>query len=390
MDRKHLHKNWKMYIAAVAATVWLLAYCRDPYDPGIKGQDLDYLVVDGIITTGEDTTVIKLSRSVPLSEEVKTVPEKGAAVSIEIEGAETYGLAETAPGEYKGIATKLAAGQNCRLVIATANGKHYKSASVPVRRTPPIDSIGIYRYHDGMQTYVDASDPSGETRYYRWSYEGTYEYRSQYIAYIYFDRTDSLIKQNGYDYYIELYRCWQEDPSTQLFVATSEQLGQDEIYHTPLKLFTHNDPRLAWGYSMLLKQYALTPQAYDYYKNLRAVTEQLGDIFGQLPSELRGNISCDEDPSETVIGFMSAATLSKKRQFFGRPGNWTYREVCETADTVTTTTKLGRYQHFSTSNVFPVYINNDEQKKELGKIRNFNCIDCRSQGGTNVMPEFWP
>ena len=66
---------------------------------------------------------------------------------------------------------------------------------------------------------------------------------------------------------------------------------------------------------MLLKQYGLSPEAYFYYEVLRKNNQELGDIFGTMPSELQGNIKNINDPDEMVIGYMEVSKFTEKRIF---------------------------------------------------------------------------
>jgi len=68
-------------------------------------------------------------------------------------------------------------------------------------------------------------------------------------------------------------------------------------------------------YSLLVKQYALTSEAYNYYTQLKQNTEQLGTIFDPQPSELTGNIHSLSDKNEPVIGYVTAGIVGEKRIF---------------------------------------------------------------------------
>ena len=52
--------------------------CRKPYSPPITTANVNYLVVEGVINSGADSTIIKLSRTTPLSNGNKIVIETGA------------------------------------------------------------------------------------------------------------------------------------------------------------------------------------------------------------------------------------------------------------------------------------------------------------------------
>ncbi len=65
----------------------------------------------------------------------------------------------------------------------------------------------------------------------------------------------------------------------------------------------------------MVKQYALSLEAYSFYTNLKKNTEQLGSIFDALPSEIEGNIHSDNNPSEPVIGYITVGSTTSQRIF---------------------------------------------------------------------------
>jgi hypothetical protein len=68
-------------------------------------------------------------------------------------------------------------------------------------------------------------------------------------------------------------------------------------------------------YSILVKQYALTPDAYSFYQNVKKNTEQLGSIFDAEPSQIGGNIHAVNDASEPVIGYVGVGATTSMRLF---------------------------------------------------------------------------
>jgi len=60
--------------------------CKTPYEPVEITVNVNYLVVEGIINSGPDSTIIKLSRTTKLKDKVQTIPERGATVVVESDG----------------------------------------------------------------------------------------------------------------------------------------------------------------------------------------------------------------------------------------------------------------------------------------------------------------
>lgn len=367
-----------------------LCRCKDKFSPDIEGGNLNYLVVDGIIVTGMgNTTHMMLSRTIPLSANAKLILETGAILTVEVENGASFPFTEDKPGNYYAKDIMVPAGGKCRLKLSTKDKSQYASAFIPVRISPPIDRILYYPKNNGLQIAVNTHDETNNTRYYRWLYDGTYEYNSQFRAYFKFNPADSTLVANDLTDQEKKRRCWQKDQSKNILIASAQKITLDEVFQAPLKFVYDTEIEFAIGYSMNLKQYALTKEGYDYYFNLRKVTEELGGIFSPLPTEIKGNIFCVSNPAEPVIGFISASTESTKRQFIERPLGWRYEYKCGEADTIRDASKAGYARLFGLKGVYAVYFENNVSKG-IGVLANLNCIECSSRGGTNEKPVFWP
>ena len=69
-------------------------------------------------------------------------------------------------------------------------------------------------------------------------------------------------------------------------------------------------------YSINVKQYALSHEAYLFFEKIKKNTEQLGSIFDPQPSELQGNIHCITNPAETVVGYVDISEEKVQRNFY--------------------------------------------------------------------------
>src|ERR1700735_1867551 len=78
----------------------LIIGCKKTYNPPAISAPESYLVVEGVINAGADSTIIKLSRTVNLSAATTANPETGAVVAVEGNDNTNYPLSETSPGNY--------------------------------------------------------------------------------------------------------------------------------------------------------------------------------------------------------------------------------------------------------------------------------------------------
>ena len=294
--------------------ITILYSCREAYTPPQITTNSNYLVVEGLINTGTDSTIFKLSRTVRLNAKTTTQPETHAVVTVESDANTTYLLKEITPGTYASAALGLSKTAKYRLRIITNTNTHatYLSDFVPVKDSPPIDSIGYSLPANGLQIYANAHDATGNTRYYRWSYVETWNFHANFDAeYIEtYNRWINLrIPAQG------IFSCWTSNASTDVVLASSAKLTQDVIYQAPITIIPSPSQKISVKYSILVKQYALTLDAFNFWQLLKKNTEQLGSIFDAQPSSITGNIHNIADNTEPVLGYISAGAVQQKRIF---------------------------------------------------------------------------
>jgi hypothetical protein len=292
------------------------ASCKKQYNPPIINSPGSYLVVEGVINSGSDSTLIKLSRTVKLSSKASVNPELNAIVRVESDQGVSYPLTEAGNGNYSCAGLNLDNSRKYRLSIKTANNNQYQSDYVAVLNSPPIDSISYDLKGNasgpGINIYATTHDPNNKVSYYRWDYQETWAFHSAF---------ESLYKSNGDTVLVrdltndEIYTCWKSDTSSTIVLGSSAKLAKDVIFNSPITTIASTDEKIGVEYSILLKQYALSPDAYSFYVNLKKNTEQLGSIFDAQPSQNPGNIHSVTNPSEPVIGYICIGSPSSQRIF---------------------------------------------------------------------------
>jgi hypothetical protein len=185
----------------------------------------------------------------------------------------------------------------------------------------------------------------------------------------------------------DIFTCWRTINSSSVAVGTSLDLSADVIHEAPLLFIEDTSSRVMIRYSVLVKQYAITEEAYEFWQNMKKNTETLGSFFDAQPTQLKGNIHCITKPEEPVIGYISGANLQQKRIFIDKkdlPPNF---KVLFTGCMVDTTAKGQNLSLvFGTgSNIplFPLFM-------DTGWVYTTkDCADCRTKGGTTNKPSFW-
>ncbi|MGV3588821.1 MAG: DUF4249 domain-containing protein [Adhaeribacter sp.] len=390
----------------------VITACKERFEPNLPNQANSYLVVEGLINTGPGETRIKLTRTNPLTAANNNlVAELKAQVQVEGANNAYYPLSENGEGYYVATNLNLPATTLYRLRIKTTSGKEYLSEFVPVKQTPAIDNIHWEENNNGVQLYINTHDNQNNTRYYLWNYEETWEYLSQEQTNLKWDGSKVVTRTPAE----QIYRCWGQGASTNLLLGSSAKLSQDIIYHQPLTFISQGSIKLSHKYSILVRQYALTREAYDFLQTMRKNTETMGSFFDPQPSELKGNIRCVTNPNEPVIGFVGLCNVVEKRIFISRtelnnwqdqPYNCQYHLVINHPDTLKWYFEgippVPYPQYYVQINPLPsdgvfvdqtkpccIYIPLNVQGGGWYAVADY-CADCTVRGGKTVKPDFWP
>lgn len=368
--------------------------CKEPYNAPLNSPPAGYLVVEGFINASAGTTRITLTRSTKIYDSADIVFEPNANVRVEGENNESYPLFQTTIGVYEASLPALNPGEKYRLHISTKNGSEYASDYSVVRSTPAIDSISWTRDAEGVQTYINTHDPNNNTKYYQWKYEETWEFYSNYLSslvYLY-DATHGIpfavdYRDETHTVDTSVYKCWKTVNSTDIRVGSSEKLSVDKIY-LPLVHIDAGAEQLSHLYSINLRQYALSHEAYLFYDRIKKNTEQLGSLFDAQPSQLQGNIHCLNDPTETVVGFVEVSEEQQKRIFISNKDvpDWGYKTLCTLFTIDNDPDSISRHATGLTPTIPATF-------RGLQILTFYaadaSCIDCTLRG-TNKKPDFWP
>jgi len=311
-------------IAILPIAMGSITTCKSPYTPAPITAVNNYLVVEGLININ-DSTFINLSRTVNLSSASTVKPELKATISIVSNTGSSYPLTEVGNGVYSAPSYNLNPANQYSLMIKTSNGSTYASDYVPTKITPPIDSIITDMEPDGIHFSINTHDPQNATRYYRWDYSEEWQFTSFFVSH-YTAQGAATSPATMSPFYIgsgitvlprtnDIYHCWAGDASSTILINSTATLSQDILVNQPITVVPSSSEKLSVRYSINIRQYALTQDAYTFWTLLKTNTEQLGSIFDAQPSASIGNIHNINNPSEPVIGFMSVCSVSQKRIF---------------------------------------------------------------------------
>lgn len=281
--------------------------CVTQFIPEVE-ETRELMVVEGLFTD-RSPNFVKLSKSFPLGEKNSSSPLPGCSVWIESDAGQRINFRETAPGIYETSATGVV-GRKYTLHIYT-NGRYglYTFQSFPVEMKPvpevdsiyyekiPVNPVGPFNIiPDFCQIYVDTHDPTNETRFFRWDFTETWEFRLP------FDKVINPV-------------CWITEPSREINVKSTAGLTDAVVQRYPLHYITNESDRLKEKYSILVNQYSVSEEEFYYWEKLKAVTQQVGSLYDITPASIPNNIYCVENPAEKVLGYFSVSATSSKRIF---------------------------------------------------------------------------
>jgi len=380
------------YITRIILCICLFVNgCVEPYMPSVIVTDYHYLVIDGFLV-GNDSTFITLSRTQTISDATTFEGEPRALVQIESESGKIYTLVEKDNGQYVAPALGLGLTDQYRLRIKTHNSHEYVSEYASIVTSALIDSVTFEedREKDAIDFKIFAHDAENNSPYYLWTYDETWMYSAGYSVYYYQD--GQMLPRARAD---EFYFCWKTLPGNNIYLHSTTALAADVVYDYHLFSIPQTSRKLYHGYSILVKQYALTREAYEYWTLTKKNSESLGGLFDPMPSQAASNFRCVSHPDEPVIGHFSASTVNKKRLLFLRseirgpssgPYDPTGYEDCEweilelkdiSPETLQGKLVGDRYYDIITQELIGYTIAPEE------------CVDCRFQGGTTNKPDYW-
>lgn len=361
------------------------AGCKEIYNPSIKAVTTGYLVVEGSIISGDSTT-IHLSRTTIVSDTSTIQPEDGATVTIEDTAGNNYHLINAGNGFYTAAPLNIVSTKNYRLHIFTADGNEYASDFVPVKITPPVDSISWkFDSTKGVDIYVSSHDDANNTLYYLFNYTETWQHKPTYTSGLIYE--NGIIRERKPDEQIT--NCWTVASSSSINISSTAQLSADVVYEEHLVNIPYSSEKLSIVYSIQVKEYALTKEAFEFWTNLKNNTENLGTIFDPQPFADYGNIHCLNNPNLPVIGFISASSEEEKRIYIYNTDlpSWNYqRELCA-IDTIppASVTLLE-----NGAEIPLYYIPIPGTLSQAALVTAAECADCRLHGGTTIKPSYMP
>jgi len=297
------------------------------------------LVVEATITNDFEQQEIKLSRSFAL-DSLGPPPEQSANVKVTGSNGFDMSFTETDSGLYKSNQPFAAeANVDYSLEIVTSDGRRYASSIMQLTQPTTIDDLYAERgfnenNEEGVSIRVDAYDPTGNSKFYRYTYEETYK-----IIAPKYSPLELVINNDDFPYFpidieglsqqelIEFFVirdfrpeqeqvCYNTVNSNTIIIENTNQFEEDRINGFRVRFISQENYIMSHRYSILVNQYVQSSEAHEFYKSLKELSETETIFATTQPGFLNGNMQALTNSDEKVVGFFEVVASDSKRIFF--------------------------------------------------------------------------
>lgn len=448
-----LHTHYKIVIVTLLLIVG--SSCVEEFNPTLD-EASNLLVVDARIIREDSVQTIKLSRSTSIYD-IRFVPVTSYDILVRNSMDNEYIFSEVSDGVYTCVIPKeqLEYGMEYKLYLTSPSGEMYESATETILESSPIDDVyyeitsytsSSQSYDDGAQFYVDLKAPESSSNNYRWTVEETFEYHasfliagewsgSDYEDWLNIDEEpiihrwdtvltggDTTFTDGDWDFYVEnqdttftpsyvVYFNWYDEIDNspadtfrycyrtrdvpEIYTSTTDNLLANEKKKIPINYVPLDTRKLAYNYSIMVKQYALSEDAYVYWNQNQVQSSSSGGLYETQPSQSHSNIVNVNDPDEKVLGYFWASSFSEKRIVLTEKLGVNNSPLC-VADTIPTYNFVYGFEDPEPQQYIALIGTVTEQavgnatqvNALLGKVDQ-SCVDCRESGGVLERPSFF-
>lgn len=384
-----MHRNKLILLLTVIS--FLLSSCIKVYEPLIRTEDSSKYVVDAQLTDAGGNQVVKVSRTSSLNEP-QFIPLAGCLLMVSDDKGNDFPATDLGEGNYEFMIDKnyLKPGTAFRLNIHTPEGDDLQSDWDLLADSPEIDSIYFERTLkpttdpewnlDGLQFYLDLKANESQSRFYRWEAIETYEYHVDYPREWWYDGVVHHISPPDYSRKV----CWTTRNVGNIYTVSTRNLAENSYSRLPLQYVDNYSTKLAYGYSLEVRQYGLSEPAYTYWEQLRENSLGQGGLYEKQPLAIKSNIRNISNPESEVLGFFSVSSFRTKR-IFAQP----IKDLELHFSTYCNPIRLERGLVEIDYTEYPAFLM-DGINTYKNILLSPYCVDCMSLGGSNIKPTFWP
>jgi hypothetical protein len=184
--------------------------------------------------------------------------------------------------------------------------------------------------------------------------------------------------------------CYSSQNSSGIVQTSTVDLDANRIARYPVRFIDKRDPIIRDRYSILIRQYIQSLEAFNYYETLA----DLGNVESLLsqgqPGYVIGNMISETDLEEKVLGFFEASAVSSQRIFFGAEefglDQPNYFVTCE--DLISTNIGSALLKSKLENEKYQVFLFEVIENQPIYHISQSICSEC-ALFSTHMKPDFW-
>ncbi len=392
--------------------------CTVPYDFNPNSYE-EVLVIEGQLTNQTKSHKVRLSYSYRIGADSTRTINDAHVYFEELDGGHVQ-LESIGNGEY--LTQDSFQGNNgssYRLVVKLADDSQFESDFITLTDSPKIDSIyGHYAtlafsdqsHNDGgIQFFLDTHDENNVARFFRYEYDETWlvkaPFPSQYdvdtATHIDWDPVTTQLVEKKDTFVVQRDRllgtCYEYNQSQELNIGTSAGNSINTLIEHPITFVSQTSPKLRSRYSILVRQYAISEDAFFYYRKIKENNESGGTLFDSQTGTVNGNIRNSKDPNQTVLGFFEVSGFAEKRGFFN-PNEFEdpfvppeYRYSCTYGGAILLETDSAArfvFEQYERRQIFGINTGGGPIEQGTAIILNTYCTSCYQFADT-VKPAYW-
>ena len=352
------------------------------------------IVIEGRILAGEES-VIHLSYTTPINSEEETTDILNAQVYVIGQNGYRSEVAEfDIEDDCYIIDTRTLENNTLYAVEVTVDNDIYQSDFQPLLTSPEINEVTWKENESSVSIYVTTLAEKDDSRHFMWSFEEEWELHAEvdmrgndqikpiYVKEHYPDLTEA---HNPYLF------CWMHDVSRNIHLHSTASLSENLVKNVKLHEISIEDIRISYIYSILVKQWSLSDEAYHYFSTMKQYTEEDESLFAPILSDFQGNIRCISNPDKRAHGYVLASNVTTKRLFIYEENFKHMRSLysepfCTSKGSDQKPWGLGPIEEW----LSPWLIMRNQWDGDE-TLYQWSCVDCRhTVGATKKRPDFWP
>lgn len=376
--------------------------CIDEYTiPQATATDYQTeMVIEGRILAGEES-VVHLTTTLPLNSAEQTPDVLNAQVYVI--GQNGYRSEAAEYDMEKGCYvtdTRTLEANTLYAVEVTVDGDTFQSDFQPLLASPPIDEVTWEENEASVSIYVSTHGGAEHSPHLMWTFEEDWEIKAEldmrgndtirpvYVKEQYPDLTDT---RNPYLY------CWMHDVSRNILLHSTASLSENRAEGIKLHEIGIEDIRISYLYSILVKQWSLTDEAYQYYATMKRYTEEGDGLFTPILTDYQGNVVCTTRPQRRAHGYVTAGSVTTRRIFIREEDFRHMRSQYRNPYSIDRNWERDYNAMRAVILSYPwlspwVVMAKDGDPWDIdARMYNWYCVDCRrTEGASKKRPDFWP